>query len=96
MKNTKKRMIVVKMRTPLGYDPRYTRFSFWVIKVPFLILFLIWYGNICRESGKQEILNKKPVQMILNDVPYCWNGTYYPVVDFNAKKMTMKVKRVKF
>ena len=58
-----------------------------------LLAVATWLVSISRESGRQEILSKKPVQLVLGDAPYCWNGSYYPIVSFDYKKLTMKVKK---
>jgi len=74
-------------------DPRYSRTAFWIVKVLMLLCLATWLHNISKEAGRQEILSKKPVQRVLSDAPYCWNGSYYPIVDFNYRKMLMKVKK---
>jgi len=74
-------------------DPRYSRTAFWLVKVLMLLGIATWLVSASKEAGRQEILSKKPVQMVLGETPYCWNGSYYPVVDFDYKRLTMKVKK---
>ena len=74
-------------------EPRYSRTAFWLVKVPMLIFLATWLVSASKEAGRQEILSKKPVQMVLSDAPYCWNGSYYPIVEFNYKKLSFRVKK---
>lgn len=74
-------------------DPRYSRTAFWIIKVLMLFAVATWLVSASKEAGRQEILSKKPVQLVLGETPYCWNGSYFPIVEFNPKKMTMRVKK---
>lgn len=74
-------------------EPRYSRTAFWIVKVLMVIFMATWLASAEREAGRQEILSKKPVQMVLSDAPYCWNGSYYPIVEFNFKKLSFRVKK---
>lgn len=75
-------------------DPRYTRTVLWIVKIPMLFFMAMWLVSISKEAGRQEILSKRPVQLVLSDASYCWNGSYYPVVDFNYRKLVFHVKKV--
>ncbi len=77
-------------------EPRYSRTAFWTVKIIGLLALTVWLWNVAKEAGRQEILQKPLVQRVMSDAPFCWNGSYYPIVEFNYKKMTMKVRKEKF
>lgn len=75
-------------------EPRYSRKAFWTVKVIMLLVFLLWYGDRCERYGIDRAMKEnRALQYQANGVPYFWNGSIYPMVEFNSKKMTVKVKR---
>jgi len=75
-------------------EPRYTRRSFWIVKSIMLLLLLLWYGERCEQFGREQALKEnRALQYHTNGIPYFWNGSIYPAVEFNFKKMTVRVKK---
>ena len=71
----------------------YSRTAFWLVKVLMLVVFLMWYANFHREAGRQEALKMKLVQRIISDQSYCYNGTFWPITEFDTKKLRFRVKK---
>jgi len=75
-------------------EPRYTRMAFWVVKIIMLIALYLWYGDKSAEYERDRIMREnRTLQYQAIGMPYFWNGTIYPAVDFNYKHLVVKVKK---
>jgi len=81
-------------------DPRYSRTAFWTVKIVGLLALLIVIWNVAKSSGRQEILDKRPVQLLTNGNPVCvWGDEVYfateikPATKTTPMRMMVKIKR---
>jgi len=81
-------------------NPRYGRMAFWLVKVMMLLSALIVLWNVAKASGRQEILDKRPVQLLTNGTPVCvWGDDVYfateikPATKTTPMRMIVKIKK---
>lgn len=79
---------------------RYGRSAFWTIKVIGLLALLIVIWNVAKSSGRQEVLDKRAVQLLTNGNPVCvWGDEVYfateikPATKKEPMRIIVKVKK---